>query len=180
MAVLIEGLSVVIRVDAINARYPGGWEAFASNAPNASVCWDGELARAGFMMPTDTRAYVKTLENLGLIHLVDGMARDFVVVDQLQGPATPCEWIEVGHVNLEHDLERRVLAARLKGSKQQLVYTPDEWTFERSLSRSFGYAPEAHRDKSLTFLRHESGLDVYLNSITGTEVYVGRTGTSVR
>ena len=61
MAVLIEGLSVVIRVDAINARYPGGWEAFAANAPNASVCWDGELARAGFMMPRDARAYVESL-----------------------------------------------------------------------------------------------------------------------
>ena len=58
--------------------------------------------------------------------------------------------------------------------------TPDEWTFERSLSRSFGYAPEAHRDKSLRFLRHENGLDVYLNALTGTEVYVGRTDTTVR
>lgn len=177
---LIEGLSVVIRVDAIKARYPGGWEAFAANAPNANVCWDGELARVGFMMPGDTKAYVKSLENLGLIYLVDGMARDMVVVDQLQGPATPCAWIEGGHVNLEDDPERRVMAARLKGSKQSLVYTPDEWTFERSLSRSFGYVPEEHWDKSLTFLRHENGLDVYENVLTGAEVYVGRTGTTVR
>ena len=38
----------------------------------------------------------------------------------------------------------------------------------------------AHVDKSLTFLRHENGLDVYLNAVTGTEVFVGRTGKAVR
>ncbi len=82
MAVLIEGLSVVIRIDAIKARYPGGWEAFAANAPKANCCWNGELARVGFMAPWDTKAFVQSLESLGLIHLVDGMARDMVVVDQ--------------------------------------------------------------------------------------------------
>ncbi len=76
-------------------------------------------------------------------------------------------------MDLEDDPERRVLAVRLKGSRQQLVYTPDEWTFERSLSRSFGFAPEEHVDRSLTFVRHENGLDVYLNAVTSTEVCVG-------
>ena len=31
-----------------------------------------------------------------------------------------------------------------------------------------GYVPEEYRDKSLTFLRHEKGLDVYLNALTGS------------
>lgn len=180
MAVLIEGLSVVIRVDAIKAHYPGGWEAFAANAPNATFCWDGELARVGFMAPWDTKTYVESLESLGLIYLEDGTARDMVVVDQLQGPAARCEMIECGYLYLEDDPERRVLTARLKGSQQELVYTPDDWTFETSLTRSFGYVPEEHLDKSLTFLRHENGLDVYRNEATGTEVFVGRTGKAVR
>ena len=184
MAVLIEGLSVVIRVKAINARYPGGWKAFKANVPNANCCWDGELARVGFMAPWDTKAFLASLESLGLIHLDGGMARDMLVVDQLQGPAAPCDEIECGYQYLEDDLERRVLVARLKGSEQELVYTPDEWTFETSLTRSFGYVPEEHVDKSLTFLRHENGLDVYLNvylnAVTGTEVFVGRTGRAVR
>ena len=51
MAVIIEGLSVVISVDTIEARYPGGLEAFEANAPNANCCQDGELARVGFMAP---------------------------------------------------------------------------------------------------------------------------------
>ena len=180
MAVLIEGLSVVIRVDAIESQYPGGWEAFKANAPNATFCSDREVVRVGFMAPWDTRAFVESLEHLGLVYLEGGMARDLVVVDQLKGPAAPCETIECGYMFLEDDPERRVLVARLNGSKQELVYTPDDWTFETSLTRSFGYVPEKMRDKSLTFLRHENGLDVYLNAVTGAEVFVGRSGKAVR
>jgi hypothetical protein len=31
-------------------------------------------------------------------------------------------------------------------------------------------------DKSLKFLRHENGVDVYLNKLTDEEVYSSRTG----
>ena len=88
--------------------------------------------------------------------------------------------IECGYLYLEDDPERRMLTARLKGSKQNLVYTPDAWTFETSLTRSYGYAPEEHLDKSLTHVRHENGLVVYLNAVTGSEVYVGRSCTTLR
>lgn len=179
MAVLTEGISVVVRVDAIQARYLGGWEAFAANAPNATLCWDGELARVGFMAPQDTQAFVETLEDQGLTYLDGGMAHDMLVVDQLRGPMAPCDTIECEYLDLEDDPERRVLTARLKGSTQEVMYTPDGWTFETSLTRSFGFVPEGHLDRSLTFLRHENGLDVYLNTVTGEEVYVGRTGKTV-
>jgi len=174
MPVLIEGLSVAICVDAIKARYPGGWEAFKANAPNADCCRDGELACVGFMWPSDTKAFLESLRRLGMIHLDGGKARDMPVVDRLQGSAAPREGIEWGYLNLEDDPERRLLGARLKGCNQGLVYTPDEWTPEESLTRSFGSVPREHREKSLTFLRHENSLDVHLNAVTGTEVYVGR------
>ena len=56
----------------------------------------------------------------------------------VQGPATQCEKIVCGYLYLEDDPERWVLTVRLKGSQQELVSTPDERTFERSLTRSFG------------------------------------------
>jgi len=59
------------------------------------------------------------------------------------------------------------------------VVSPPGWAFESSLSRSFGFVPSEHADKSLTYLRHENGLDVYLNSVTGEEVYIGRTGEDI-
>ena len=34
MAVLIEAISVVIKAEVIEKRYPGGWSAFAASPPN--------------------------------------------------------------------------------------------------------------------------------------------------
>ena len=34
MAVLIEAISVVIKAEVIENRYPGGWSAFAASPPN--------------------------------------------------------------------------------------------------------------------------------------------------
>jgi hypothetical protein len=51
MAVLVEAISVVVRRDAIDRSYEGGWVAFVSSVPNATLCTDDQLARVGFMDP---------------------------------------------------------------------------------------------------------------------------------
>jgi hypothetical protein len=48
MAILVEGISVVIRAEAVIHRYPGGWERFRDDCPNDTLCADGELIRVGF------------------------------------------------------------------------------------------------------------------------------------
>ena len=175
MAVLVEAVSVIIRADALLAAYKGDWDAFKETAPNETMCADGELVRVGFMSPQDVEAYVKQLRELGLTYLYDGTAKDLVVVDQMRGPAVPCEWIECGQVDLDSDPSMRATACRLKGSAQSILVRPEGWTFAGSLSESFGFVPNEHIEKSLTFLRREKGLDVYRNELTGKEVYVGRT-----
>ena len=55
------------------------------------------------------------------------------------------------------------------------VVTPPGWEYDKSLSSSYGFVPNEHIEKGLKFLRHENGLDVYLNPLTGEEVFVGRT-----
>ena len=57
----------------------------------------------------------------------------------------------------------RGLGASGGGSEQKVLCSPEGWTFDRSLSRSFGYVPEEHWERSLTFLRYQDGLDVYRN-----------------
>jgi hypothetical protein len=175
MAVLIEAISVVIRADALLAAYNDDWEAFKETVPNETLCADGELVRVGFMSPQDVEAYVRKLSEAGLVYLEDGAAKDLVVVDQMRGPTVACEWVEFGGVNLDNDPRRRIAVCRLKASEQSELVTPDRWTFAGSLSESFGFAPDQHMEKSLTFLRRERGLDVYRNEVTGKEVYVGRT-----
>ncbi len=53
MAVLIEGISVVVPVDVLEEKYPGGLDAYANDCPNQTFCCDGELTRVGFMTPVD-------------------------------------------------------------------------------------------------------------------------------
>jgi hypothetical protein len=171
VAVLVEGISVIVRMDAILERIPGGWEAFKGLVPNRSLCADNELARAGFMHPDDVKRFVGVLEGFGLVYRDGETARDIAVVDQLRGPAIRCDWIESGHVGEKE----RVAACRLAGSSQTVLMRPEGWSYEGSLSQTHAFVPAGAIGKSLKFLRHENGLDVYLNLLTGEEVFQGRT-----
>jgi hypothetical protein len=175
MAVLVEGISGVVRVEAIRDRYPGGWPAFRAGAPNETLCSDDELARLGFMVPGDVEAFIESLERSGLRFLDAGSAMDCVVVDQLRGPTVSCQWIEFGRVPVDGG---EVAACRLAGSQSNLLITPDGWSYAGSLSQTFGFVPSGAEAKSLIFLRHEGGVDVYFNRTTRKEVFVGRSPAS--
>jgi hypothetical protein len=71
-----------------------------------------------------------------------------------------------------------VAACRLVGSEITQVAIPPGWSYEKSLSASFEFTFNEHVNKVLKYLRHENGIDVYLNLITGKGVYAGRTGES--
>jgi hypothetical protein len=75
VAVFVEFISVVVRRDALDERYKGGWDSFVDDVPNRTMCADRHLARVGFMSPTDTKIYVDRLERKGLTYLRDGKAR---------------------------------------------------------------------------------------------------------
>ena len=174
MAVLVEAISVIVRRSAVDAKFPGGWPAFAAAAPNLTFCADGEIARVGFMSPADVEGYVRSLERVGLTTSTAGR-RSTVVVDQMGGPASPSGWLEFGHVDLT-GAGAKVAACRLVGSRVASIMLLEGWGYEGSLSQTYGFIPAGELDKSLEFLRHENGMDVFLNRLTGKEVYIGRTG----
>jgi hypothetical protein len=95
MSVLVEAITVIVRNGDVDRRYPGGVAALAASAPNQTFRTDGQLAAIGFMTPSDAEVYVLSLEKVGLRFVEDGQARDIVVVDQIHGPTTACDWIEV-------------------------------------------------------------------------------------
>lgn len=175
MAVLIEAVSVVVRSDALLQRFPGGWDAFKRITPNQTLCSDNEIVRVGFMSPQDVESFVKSLQGVGLEFLRDGDAIDIAVVDQVRGLTSKCTWLEFEQVNMSGE-GQRVSACRLVGSQLMQVVTPPSWKFEGSLSSTFGFVPSEHAEKGMKYLRHENGLDVYFNLITGEEMYVGRSG----
>ncbi len=176
MPVLVEANSVIVRVAAINERYAGGWAAFADAVPNNTPCSDNEIARVGFMDPRDAEAFIAAIERGGLAAMQDGKCRDISFALQGDGITVPCDWLEYGAVELAPG--ETVAAVQLKGTTNRRVACPEGWTYERSLSRQFAVVPPTQLDTSLKFLRHENGLDVYLNVLTGKEVFIGRTEQS--
>lgn len=68
MAVLIEGISVVLRADRLLEAWHQDWDAFVQSVPNKTLCADGELARVGFMTPDNTKLYIEALRGRGLTY----------------------------------------------------------------------------------------------------------------
>lgn len=184
MAVLVEAISVIVRRDAIERGFHGGWREFESAVPNSTLCSDDELVRVGFMTPPDAEAFVRYLENGGLTFARNGQAVDITVVDQMRGPTMSTDWLEFTHLTLGDTRNKvaacwlfegpRIAAGIHMSSKSMTLATPEGWTYEDSLSANFKFAGNDEMDEKLEFLRHENGLDVYLDLSTGKEVYLGR------
>lgn len=168
MAVLVEGISVIILRAAIASVYPGGWQHFAEDCPNETLCADAHLARIGFMHPQAVQEFVERLEDFGFEYLVDGEAHDLVVVDQLTGPTTTCRWIEVGRVESG---DSEVRAARRTGDQDRTLITPIGWKFEESLSAAPGFVATDEVNDRVEFLRSEDGVDIYRDRDTGKILY---------
>ena len=176
MAVLVEAISVVIKLEAIMDRYPGGFVAFKENVPNQTLCWDDHIVRVGFMVPQDANKFINALEANGLRHLDnDECAVDLIKIDQVGGPVNDCDWIMTGQLSIDAAEEQYVGIALLLGTDDPELSLPVGWKYERSLSQQFSVTRPDEMGKSLTFLRHEDGNDVFHNVLTGGEVYMGRT-----
>lgn len=174
MAVLVEAISVVVRLDAIDARFVGGWAAFLASAPNRTLCADADLARVGFMAPQDVLAYVTELEAGGLVCLCKGEAQDLAVLDQLHGPTVNAPWLDFGTIDVD-EFKGRVGACRLLGSIDEQVAAPIGWKFQGSMSERGGIVANEDADGRMKFLRADNSVDVFLDKSTGEEVYLGRT-----
>jgi hypothetical protein len=175
MAVLVEGISVIIKAQAIIERYPGGWPEFEANPPNKTLCADNELIRVGFMTPDDAKAFVERLSECGIHYLHKGKAVDLVIADQQRGLAAHCDWAEFGRIDLDGDPEKKVGACRLVGSAVNQIVMPDRWTYESSLSSRFTFVDSDSFSKRMKLIRHDNSVDVYRDLNTEKEVYVGRT-----
>ena len=185
MAVLVEGISVIIRRKKIDEMFSGGWDAFQEDVPNQTLCADDELARVGFMSPPDAEAFIWQLEKGGLTFAREERAVDMAVVDQMRGPAISAEWLEFAHLTLDGTDNKvaacwlfegpRIAAGVHVHSKNMTLATPEGWRYEDSLSANFKFVPNEEMNENLKFLRHEDGQDVYLDLSTEKEVYMGRT-----
>jgi hypothetical protein len=183
MAVLVEGISVIVRRDAIERKLKGGWAAFVGAVPNTTSCADDHLARVGFMVPSDVEHFVDSLECAGLTFKSKGKAIDLAFVDQVRGPTIDCEWLEFGRFSFGDSggkvavawlFEGKRIAAGVHFPGESLQFAiPEGWTYEGSLSERFTFVESGKEGERLKFLRSESGVDVFLDLATGKEVFRG-------
>ena len=185
MAVLVEAISVVVKKRAIEGRVSEGWNGFVANVPNGTLCHDDDLARVGFMHPTDVQAYVQRLESCGLTFVRDGVCVDLAVVDQRQGPTLSAPWLEFAKLRIGngdetvsacwlYDGARDFGAGLYMRDMTMSLAVPEGWRYEESLSAQSQFIPTGEIPERLQFLRTEDGCDVFLNLETGEEQRVAR------
>jgi hypothetical protein len=177
LPVLLEGISVVVRLEAIQERYAGFWPRFVAEVPNRTICTDGEIASVGFMDTRDAVAFVKALAERGLVPERDGLAIDCATVEQESGPDLPCPWLEIARAEFEGET---VVVGRLVSGKSTRTVARENWSPQRSLSRTGGKMLTSEFLKHFEFVRHEGPVDAFRNRATGQIVYVGRTSDSGR
>ena len=167
MSVLVECISVIVRCDTLERLYPGGVVAYERLCPNATFCSDDRLTRVGFMTPDDVRAWCGHLERLGLVVLGEAGFEDVAIVDQLRGPTAPCEWLSFGRHVAGYTM------AWTPGESPSPMAAPAGWHAGRTDQIQF--SPDGAAGERLVPLGRQGKLDVYLDTRTGKEVYVGRT-----
>ena len=174
MAVLIEAITVVIRREAIDSKYPGGLTAFKQQAPylasRDTLVDDGELIGISFMTPADVRCFCEDMARVGFSPPEEPV--DLVVVDQYAGPTVPCEWIEGRAIVFEEGGE--VTAARLVGGKVTTLFVPEGWTYADSLTAHHEYVPLGDIGERIAIVRVEGALEVWRDKATGDERYIER------
>lgn len=143
MTVLVEGVSVIIKLEAIERIISDGFEGFRQHIPNFSWCKDDKIIRLGFLDGDEAKEFVKTLESLNLVYQGSEGAQDFVIVDQIYGVTTPCNWLECGHLEINNDPQKKVAACRIAGTQDDSVVTPYGWKYENSLTAIHGLTPPA-------------------------------------
>jgi len=174
MAVLVEAYSVVIRKETINEKYPGGVDQYIEDCPNGTFCMDQDITRVGFMSPDDVDAYIDNLELLGFTCVNDGEYDEIAVVVQFRGFILPCEWLECLDVKI-FEGDQKLMVCQIKDSAFSGVFCPRGWDYETSFSKRVVMVESEGTEKRMKFLRHEDGVDFYLDTLTGQEVFIEQT-----
>jgi hypothetical protein len=174
MAVLVEAISVLVRLETIAEKYPGGVDQYAQDCPNGTFCMDEDITRVGFMDPDDVVAFIANLEHLGFQCITDDKCDEVAVADQVNGIVIPCDWLEHLYLVLfEGDV--RVFICKIADKPLGEIVFPAGWNYEASLSKRFITVKSEDVDKRMKFLRHEDGVDFYLDTLTGQEVFIEQT-----
>ena len=95
MSINVKFITVVVRLETILQKYPGGLSAYLKDFPDNSVRQDGNLAGHIFMSTADADEYVENLAKLGFRYIENGRFEEIAVIDEYRGMFLPCDWLDV-------------------------------------------------------------------------------------
>ena len=168
MAVLVEATSVIVRIDILEEKYPGGFEDYKRDCPNSTFCADEYLTRVGFMNPRDVKIFVDQLEEYGLLPDDGEKFVDLAVADQLNGPNAPCDWLGFAWV------PDGPACTFLIGTHPGNIAVPNGWDFENSLSKTPAFIRTDDADEKIKYVEEVStGVRSFVDTNTGQKLYSG-------
>ena len=151
MAVLVEGISVIVRGRPLKELGKGYWMRFRMQTPSRRLSADGQLFSVGFMCADEAMDYVTDLVCLGLTYRNGEAAKDISVVDMLRGPLIDTPWLQFAKLGTADAPEDKVAVCwlyegpRNNGwgtylpSGNMDIATPKGWIYERSISVYHAY-----------------------------------------
>ena len=94
MAILLEGYSLVFRIEAVDQKYPGDVHRLVYDWNNGSWCSDGSLGRLSYYSKDDAFCCFLALADRGL-DIESTHAEDVAFIQHGGQPWAPCLWAEV-------------------------------------------------------------------------------------
>lgn len=117
MAITINFLTVVIRIETIEKKYPGGMDAFMKEC----LIWrDSNLTGIIFMSAGEAEGFIDKLINLGFSYVVNGEFDEIAIVDQFIGLYLPCSWLETSIIDISNR-ELKTSTCWLKGCRDEEI-----------------------------------------------------------
>ena len=167
MAVIIDGFCVITRRDAIERKFPGGWDAFLEFVPTRQICWDQDIVRATFMRAEDATEFLNRMIGQHLEFMRGDECIDISIISQAGSLKRNTPWLTLATLNHPR-IGGEVRTASMVGSADTGVAAPEGWRYEKSL-----YANLMVDLKDLKYLRRDGNVDVYWHPDRKEEIYVG-------
>ena len=111
MAISVQFLTVVTRIETIERRYPGGLDAYVKDNLVGDSYRDRHIAGVIFMSGGESREFIEKLVSLGFNY------DEIALIDMFVGPLLPCPWLETS-LWMPFEKESKQSTCWLKGTSR--------------------------------------------------------------
>lgn len=193
MAVLIEGISVVVYVEFLVSEIGDDWKKHFARFEIGNEDYyeqeglyftDGILACFRFYHPDDVSNFVERLGSFGILYRHDNTSIGLTIVDQKLGATTKTKHL-IKCENKIIDIDGKDVSLMICRSAKyvpigkEVIEYPDNWSYSNSLSKSYSIESANHGVKDLSRIHEMNKFKPYFADGAkglGTRWYSGRIG----